>query len=82
MPVNKTGQVVIEPQFDTANSFGDGLALVRNSKDNHKGAYINKTGKIVIKPQFDGAKDFSEGVASAEIGGRWGFIDKTGNFIK
>jgi hypothetical protein len=51
---------VIEPQFDRADSFSQGLARV---KIDGKWGYIDKTGKLVIQPQFDEADAFSEGLA-------------------
>jgi hypothetical protein len=36
---------------------------------------------VAIEPQFDGARDFSEGLAAVKIGGRMGFIDKTGSVV-
>lgn len=81
--IDKTGKTVIEPQFDGAESFSEGLAVVRVGK---KSGYIDKTGKIVIEPQFDGASSFSEGLAGIvvrdeESEEKWGFIDKTGKIV-
>lgn len=44
--INKKGKTVRKPQYDSADSFSDGLALV--SKDG-KNAYIDKKGKIVLQ---------------------------------
>ncbi|MBD2085891.1 S-layer homology domain-containing protein [Trichocoleus sp. ST-U3] len=52
--------VVIQPQFDEAEAFSEGLARVKIAD---KWGYIDKTGKLVISPQFDEADAFSEGVA-------------------
>ncbi len=48
--VDETGKMIINPQFDTANSFSEGLAVV---KQNDKFGFIDKTGKIVINTQFE-----------------------------
>ena len=55
--IDKTGKIVIQPQFDEANAFYEGLASVEKNK---KWGYIDKTGKIVIQPQFDLAGNFFE----------------------
>ncbi len=55
-----TGGVCVEPQFDQAKPFSDGLALVRIDK---KFGYINELGKMVIEPKFDNAQSFSDGLA-------------------
>ncbi|MBU3187647.1 WG repeat-containing protein, partial [Clostridium estertheticum] len=73
--INKTGEIVIKPQFDFACNFSEGLAAI---KVEGKSGFINKNGKIVIKPQFDNIYDdvssFHEGLAMVNIGGKWGFI--------
>ena len=61
----ETGTIVINPQFDDASSFSDGLALVRIGGGS---GFIDKTGSFVINPQFDAARSFSEGLASVRIG--------------
>jgi hypothetical protein len=70
------GTFVIAPEFDAADTFIDGLALV---KKNGKWGYIDKTGTVVIAPQFDqvvGALGFPEGLAPVKKGGKWGYIAK------
>src|SRR5215211_4649 len=41
------------------------------------------TGKLVIDKSYSSAWDFSEGLAAAmpENGKRWGYIDRTGEFV-
>ena len=58
--IDKSGKVVIEPQFDDAEDFSEGLAQV--GKDG-KWGFIDKSGKVVIEPQYDYVGDFSEGLA-------------------
>src|SRR5258705_7792584 len=71
-------RIVINPQFDEADSFSEGLAAIRAGA---KYGYIDKQGTIVIKPQFDFAGLFSEGLAGVGIGSKVGYIDKQGNFV-
>ena len=47
--INKTGKTAIEPQFDNAGGFQEGLAQIRMGD---KCGFIDKSGKIAIKPQF------------------------------
>ncbi|HDS29982.1 MAG TPA: WG repeat-containing protein, partial [Firmicutes bacterium] len=49
--IDKTGQYVINPQFDFAFDFSEGLAPVKIAE---KWGFIDKTGQFVINPQFDG----------------------------
>jgi hypothetical protein len=76
--VDKTGKVVINPLFEFAYPFFEGLAAVKK-KD--KWGFIDKTGKIVINPQFDNVVFFTEGKAAFYDGKEWGFIDKKGNYV-
>jgi len=76
--IDKTGQVVIEPQFNFAYSFSEGLAAVEM---NRQFGFIDQTGQMVIEPQFDFAHNFSEGLAAVTVNNRMGFIDETGQMI-
>jgi hypothetical protein len=75
--IDKSGALVINPQFESAGDFSDGLALVSFGG---KYGYIDRHGKIAIAPQFDDAGEFSDGLARAGMGARFGFIDKQGKF--
>ena len=63
--VNRDGKLVINPQFDDARNFYDGLALVSSGG---KAGYIDEDGKSIINPQFDVAGDFSNGLAAVSTG--------------
>ena len=84
--IDKTGEFVIEPQFDDADDFSEGLAGVRVGDVRgevgwlKKGKYgfIDKTGKFVIEPQFDDVDQFIGGVARVEKDGEWGYVNKAG----
>src|SRR5689334_19011723 len=77
--VNINGEMVINPRFDAAHKFHNGLALVRINgkniseiKDHYDYiggdfGYIDKTGKFVIEAKYDLAGDFSEGLARVWI---------------
>lgn len=78
--LNSSGKVTIPAQFEEADLFSEGLALV---KKNGKWGYINKKGVMVIKPQFERASYFQEGMAVAQDtnGGLYGYIDHTGKYV-
>ena len=74
--INKRGEFVITPQFDSAASFKNGLAPVRiGDLDTGKYGYINTSGEFVATSQFDWAYSFSEGLACVRIGGKYGYIN-------
>jgi hypothetical protein len=72
------GKVVIEPQYDYALDFSEGLVAVRR---NGKWGFIDKTGKVVIKLQYDFVSGFSEGLAVVQNGRKWRYIDPSGKTI-
>lgn len=94
--MNKAGKFVIEPKFEDAANFSEGLARV-SIKENHREylGFINPEGEFVIEPKFDidydflrCTNDFSEGWASLIDGlptmGRnpsFMYIDKSGEIV-
>jgi hypothetical protein len=80
--MNRKGDIVIKPVYDTAEDFEDGLAVVLITKDDqsHYG-YIDPKGNWAIPPDFDGAQNFYENKAAVKKGERYGYINRTGNEI-
>lgn len=54
--IDLDGNVVIEPKYEAARSFSNGLAAVRYAG---KWGFIDLNGNMVIETQFDDAKDFT-----------------------
>jgi hypothetical protein len=79
--IDKTGSIIIEPQYRWCFHFSEGLASVK--KLNEKYGYIDRTGRFIITPQFDGASGFVEGIAKVKVGNKEGYINKAGEvFMK
>jgi hypothetical protein len=81
--LDNNGKTVIEPKFEQAWGFSEGLGRI---KVGEKFGYIDSTGKVVIEPQFEWAREFSEGVAFVGRGKflfdwKWGCIDKSGKML-
>lgn len=62
--MDEKGKVVIEPQYQVAYDFHEGLACVAVKALR---GYIDKTGQMVIKPQFGWTRNFSEGLAFVNL---------------
>jgi len=75
--IDASGKIIIEPRFDWARTFREGLAAVEVGG---KWGFVDSGGKVVIPARFDEVQDFSEGLCAALRGGKWGFIEKTGTF--
>jgi hypothetical protein len=58
--IDKQGNEVIEPRFQSAGAFSEGLAAVQVEG---LWGYIDRSGQMVIEPQYDIANEFSEGLA-------------------
>ena len=76
--VNRKGEFVINPQFNNADLFSEGLAKVESNDG--KTGYINKTGAYVIPATYKAGTSFQEGLAFVVAEGGYPIcIDKTGN---
>ena len=78
--IDTTGKFVIEPQFDWVNgNFQEGLAIVGGQLN----GYIDRTGKLVIDEEKVGLpkSPFHQGVAIVYREGRFGLIDREGNYL-
>ncbi len=80
--IDNNGNVVIEPQFDEAYGFTEGLAVVGYKYSNgYKYGFIDRKGQFVINPIFDDATSFSEGLACVKKSQSVGYIDTTGRMV-
>ena len=80
--IDKTGAIVIPPQFREVDDFSEGLAHVQIETGEH--VFIDVMGDVAVKFDFDYASYypyFSEGLISVKIDGKYGFADKTGRVI-
>jgi hypothetical protein len=82
--IDQKGVIVIPPVIEwyggnNGGEFRNGLLEVGASD----GMYVDRSGNRVIIKKFYRGWDFSEGLAVAmeTEGGKWGFIDKSGNFV-
>lgn len=75
---NKDKIVTIKPKYEFAESFSDGLALVRL---NQKFGFIDYSGKVVIDLMYDDASSFKNGIADVEVGGLKYTINKNGERV-
>lgn len=76
--IDRTGRIVINPQFEEAGDFAEGLAPV---KMGGKWGYVDRTGRIIINPQFEEAGTFAEGLARVKLNGKWGYVDRKGQMV-
>jgi hypothetical protein len=80
--IDKTGKMVIDPEFGFVSQFSEEVAMVRPLGSNEFG-YINTQGEWLIKPTYDMSLGFHEGLATVKVMNKDGsstfsIIDKTG----
>jgi hypothetical protein len=79
--IDRTGKVVVSPQFDDIARFEKGMAVVVMETEHATTyGYVDTCGNI-IPPQFDGWGLFGEDMAFVRVGEKWGLIDRTGKVV-
>lgn len=76
--IDKIGKVIIQPKYDDAGRFNEGLAVVEKNK---KWGFIDKTGKEIIPLTYNDADTFYDGLARVLINGKYGYINKKGKIV-
>ncbi len=80
--INQSGDVVIDNDCYSAQSFSDGLAPLAPNADTKLWGYIDRNDIYVIEPKFMNAYGFGEGIACAkEPDGDWIVINKKGQEV-
>ncbi|MCL2281947.1 MAG: WG repeat-containing protein [Fibromonadales bacterium] len=75
---NQNGEIVINEQFDYADEFSDGMAIIRNDV---KFGVIDKKGNYLINPQYEYMEYDSVGLFVVELGEKYGWINKKGETV-
>jgi hypothetical protein len=84
--MDKTGGVQIQPAYNWAGNFAEGLAPVLQQG---KFGFVDTHGQLVIEPQFDYFHQFVHGLAAVKLccgqgynnNDQWGFISKDGKYV-
>lgn len=89
--IDNTGTIKIEPVFDQAWDFSEGLAAVDVFEDNGpRFGYIDTSGDMVIEPRFYAVFPFSESLAAVVLLEKYaeandfethGYVDKNGAVV-
>lgn len=86
--IDGCGQVVIQPAFDMALPFSEGLAAVAVVTDGTAGReftwrFVQASGDVAFPQSFTGTRigTFREGRAPILINGKWGYINNNGQFV-
>lgn len=92
--IDKTGIIIIEPQFYNFRGIDGRYNVHKDDYDFHEGlscvgvevgdtikyGFINNKGDFILDPIYDEARNFYDGLASVTIDNKKGFINKKGEF--
>ena len=79
--IDTTGKYITE-EYNYISDFSDGMALITafNGKEFICG-YIDNVGRVIVEPIFGHkTQNFSDGLAAVNKNGKYGYINKTGQF--
>lgn len=76
--VDAQGQVLIDYQFDEAESFSEELAAVKRKG---QWGFIDKQGNTVIPFQYEEVESFRNPSTAVKMKGKYGLIDRQGTFL-
>lgn len=76
--VSADGKSTIQPIFDWADDFMEGMALVYD-KDHY--TFLNQRGQQMKRIKASHAYPFSEGLAAVQKGDKWGYINERGRWV-
>lgn len=77
------GSVLIEPRFNRAENFAEGLGLVYTPECGESACYVNAGGAVVLKLRASRAGSFSDGLAWVRDDDtkKVGYVDHDGRFV-
>lgn len=87
--IDRTGKIVIDPEFNAVGDFNEGLAMVLLPGDAYRFGFIDKGGNVLIKTSYHLVSDFNNGLAEVQelapndniVNIKYGYIDKTGKVL-
>ncbi|MFZ2269917.1 MAG: WG repeat-containing protein [Azonexus sp.] len=76
--VDRSGKMVIEPQFDEVEDFSEGLAAVSIEE---KWGFVDQAGKLRVPIEFTSVDTFYQGRARVKNSDqKWGYLDADGHW--
>lgn len=77
--VNKKGDTIVPPIYNTTGNLINGMYIVKDKK-NKFGAY-NKKGKVCVPIIFESINHFHRGLAVIKLNGKYGYVNKKGKIV-
>jgi hypothetical protein len=76
--INKSGEWVIEAQFEEVRQFQEGFAAFKMMG---LWGFMDRNGAIISPAKFEHVSDFRRGIATVRQGGKTNLIDRIGNYL-
>jgi len=76
--IDENGKLVIEPAYDYAEAFSDGIGLVKQGSQTF---FIDHEGNILFYIKGMEAGAFSDSLAAVKVNNQWGYIDTSGTMV-
>lgn len=67
------------PRYQNVRSFSEGMAPVQTTTG--RWGFINENQHMVIPARFEDAQEFKGGRAAVKLNGKWGFINRRGEWL-
>jgi hypothetical protein len=78
--IRKDGTWVLKPTYPHLLSLSNSRAVF-SDKPGGKYGFLDNTGNVIIQPQFDRVWTFENGLAMVEVQGRFGYINRDGEYV-
>ena len=76
--IDRTGTVVIAPQFEAVSIFRGGMAGIASGR---KIGYVNGAGEVVVPPSLEYGSEFTNGAALVSDSMGYKIIDSSGRML-
>lgn len=76
--INKSGEIVIDVQYDITSPFEQDRACVQVDE---LWGYVDRKGRYIVQPRFESAQTFSQGLAGVKENGKWGYLNLEGKMV-
>jgi hypothetical protein len=76
--IDREGEFAVEPQYQEAREFSEGVAAVGTT--DHRGL-IDKGGNVVLQPYYAAVQQMSEGIVAVKRENRWSYLDREGKEV-
>ncbi len=77
--VDRHGKVLIQAQYDSAEDFHEGFAVVEVGEFRFR--YIDKSGRYALGGEYEAASPFFKGLAHVKKGKTFSYIDTSGKVV-